>query len=53
MVTGASKGLGGQIARSLAAAGAAVALVARNQEYQALAGFLAVIASLVIKKLYW
>jgi NAD(P)-dependent dehydrogenase (short-subunit alcohol dehydrogenase family) len=32
VVTGASKGLGGQIARSLAAAGAAVALVARNQE---------------------
>ena len=28
-------------------------LYLRNQEYQALAGFLAVIASLVIKKLYW
>jgi len=32
VITGASKGLGKQIARSLAAAGAAVALVARNQQ---------------------
>jgi protein-S-isoprenylcysteine O-methyltransferase Ste14 len=28
-------------------------LYLRNQEYQALAGFLAVMASLVIKKMYW